>query len=324
MPTSSADSVRLFDHQPETGDFLEEVMEGLQDRPRSIPSKYLYDQRGAELFEKICTLPEYYPTRTELAIMREHGAEMAELLGPHCLLIEYGTGEGIKTRLLLEKMEDPVAYVPVDISREQLLETAEQLRTRFADLEILPVCADYTEPFPLPGIKRETRRNVAYFPGSTIGNFEPEFARRFLSHIAESCSPRGALLIGVDLQKDREILEAAYNDDQGVTAEFNRNVLAHVNRELGADFDLERFAHRAFYNEEEGRIEMHLVSQTEQQVHLDGERILLEEGETICTEYSYKYTLEGFAELAEAAGFEVSRVWTDPDELFSVQYLTVR
>lgn len=317
------DSVRIRDHQPETGDFREEVLLGLSERPRSLPTKYLYDERGAELFEEICTLPEYYPTRTELAIMRAHGDAIVDRLGPECLLVEYGTGEGIKTRLLLEKLERPVAYVPVDIARAQLGETARELSDRFPDLRVLPVCADYTRPVPLPDVERETRRNVVYFPGSTIGNFEPAFARRFLGHVRAMCRPRGALLIGVDLQKDRATLEDAYNDECGVTAAFNRNLLVRINRELGADFDVDRFRHRAFYDEDAGRIEMHLVSEADQTVHLDGTELSFREGESICTEYSYKYTLEGFAELAEAAGLSVEEVWTDPDELFSVQYLTL-
>lgn len=316
-------SVQLHDHRPETGDFLEEVVEGLSERPRSIPSKFLYDERGAALFERICELPEYYPTRTELALVREHGPEMADLLGRRCLLVEYGTGEGLKTRLLLEQLEKPVAYVPVDIARAQLLETVAELSEEFPDLRVLPVCADYTRPFPLPDAERSTRRNVVYFPGSTIGNFDPPFAERFLRHIAEVCRPRGALLIGVDLQKDRWTLEAAYNDEAGATAAFNKNLLRRANRELGADFDLDRFEHWAFYDEKAGRIEMHLVSDVEQTIHLDGRTIELQEGESIRTEYSYKYTIDGFADLAGRAGLEVERVWTDPDELFSVQYLTV-
>ena len=245
---------------------------------------------------------------------------MAAALGPRCLLVEYGSGSSTKTRLLLEQLEDPAAYVPVDISREHLLRSASALSAGHPRLAVLPVCADFTRPFELPPVPRALRR-AAYFPGSTIGNFAPAEARKFLAHVAEQCGPGGLLLIGVDLRKSRAILEPAYDDAQGVTAEFNRNLLRRINRELGANFDLTAFDHRAFWNAAEGRVEMHLVSRREQAVRIGGRCIAFARGESIHTENSHKYELAGFAALARSAGFEVLRVWTDDARLFSVQLL---
>lgn len=301
-----------------------EVISGLTRRPKAIPSKYFYDERGSRLFDAITELDEYYPTRTERAIMEANVAEMAARIGPNSLLVEYGSGSSRKTRILLDYIPDLAGYVPIDISREHLLRTAAELSAAYPGLKVLPVCADYTSGFALPEIEVPAERLVVYFPGSTIGNFEPADARAFMEHIAEVVGPGGALLIGVDLQKDPGIIEAAYNDEKGVTAAFNKNILAHINRELDAGFDLDRFEHLAFYDAEHGRIEMHLVSLADQCVRVGSTRIPFREHEHILTEYSYKYSLEGFAALAAAAGFEVMKVWTDPQRLFSVQYLEVR
>jgi dimethylhistidine N-methyltransferase len=299
-----------------------DVLAGLRRRPRTLPCKYFYDARGSRLFEKICELDEYYLTRTELAILERSVAEMAHCLGPDCMLIEPGSGSATKTRLLLEALEDPVAWVPVDISRDVLLRSSESIDGAHPELEVLPVCADFTQAFGLPTPRRRPARRAVYFPGSTIGNFDPPEVVRFLARLRELCAPGGAVLVGADLRKDRKVLEAAYDDAAGVTAEFNLNLLLRVNRELGADFDLDRFRHRAVWDERRGRVEMHLVSTAAQTVRIGGESFSFAAGEAIHSESSYKYDLEGFAGLARAAGLAVARVWLDDRRWFSVQYLT--
>jgi dimethylhistidine N-methyltransferase len=315
--------VQLHDFQPELETFREDVVRGLQQPDKSIPCKYLYDERGSQLFDQICELEEYYPTRTEIEIMRWHSEEMAEYIGPGSLLIEYGSGSSKKARFLLDHLRDPAAYVPIDISREHLAQSAAALASTYRDLPVHPVCADYTGSFTLPACERPVSRRVAYFPGSTIGNFSIEEARQFLKQVADVCGRGGGLLIGVDLKKDPAILEAAYNDRKGVTAAFNLNLLERINRELEGDFRLDQFRYEAPYNVRRGRIEMYLVSRPSQMVHLDDVTIPFREGEGILTECSYKYALDDFAQLAASAGFKVKRVWTDERRLFSVQYLTV-
>ena len=309
--------------RPADGSLRDEVLAGLCKPHKELPSKLFYDARGSRLFEQITQLDEYYPTRTELGILRTHGADMAQLLGPACLLIEYGSGSGQKTRVLLDQLVDPVAYVPIDISREMLQASSAELSAAYPGLEVLPVWADYTQAVDLPLPRRAARRRVVFFPGSTIGNFDPEPARVFLSRVAEVCGRGGGLLIGVDLKKDPSILHRAYNDAQGVTAAFNLNLLERLNRELGADFQLDRFYHYAYYNPVIGRVEMHLVSAVDQQVHIGGVVVRFTVGDSIWTESSYKFNPDEFAALGAAAGWQVERVWTDPDRLFSVQYLTV-
>ncbi|UCE84863.1 MAG: L-histidine N(alpha)-methyltransferase, partial [Deltaproteobacteria bacterium] len=262
-------------------------------------------------------------TRTELAIMRESAGEMADRIGPGCLLIEFGSGSSTKTRLLLDELRDPAAYVPIDISKEHLMRSAADLSAAYPALEVIPVCADYTADYDLPKPRRATERRVVYFPGSTIGNFHRARAIEFLEHVREVCGANGGVLIGVDLKKDRETLERAYNDAKGITADFNLNLLERINRELRSDFDLRLFRHRAVYHEGAGRIEMYLVSLADQTVELDGEPISFEKGEGIRTECSYKYDLEEFRDLVWEAGFRVDDVWTDPEARFSVQYLSV-
>ncbi len=303
------------------GGFLADVLRGLSRRQKSLPCKYFYDARGSELFERICTLDEYYPTRTELGIMEDRVAQMAQCVGPNVRLVELGAGSGLKTRLLLEALETPAAYLPVEISKSALDACAASLGQAFPKLELLPVCADYTQSVELPRPTTSFEHTAAYFPGSTIGNFRPDQARRFMARIAHMVGDGGGLLIGVDLQKDREVLEAAYNDRRGVTAAFNLNMLERINRELGADFNLDGFFHRAVWNNNEGRIEMRLVSSRAQTVHVGGECLSFNDGEFITTEFSYKYTVDRFETLAQDAGFEVRRLWTDDQSWFSVWYL---
>ncbi len=312
----------VLDLEPAKSDFLSEVVDGLFSRPRSLPCKYFYDATGAALFQKICELPEYYPTRTELQILDRYSDEISALLGRGVELIGLGTGAGTKTRLLLEGLEKPVAYIPVDISKEQLEESTVWFRKRFADLEVLPVCADYLEPFDLPSPTRKPARKVVYFPGSTVGNFELGAAAAFLKRVAQHCGHGGGLLIGVDLQKERHVLESAYNDSAGVTAQFNLNLLARANRELDADFDLKHWHHSAVYNSSEGRIEIYLVSNDDQAVHIQDRKFHFAAGERILTEYSYKYTPDSFAALAHSAGFDFQKLWTDDSRLFGVFYFT--
>jgi len=302
-------------------DELDELIEGLKQPEMMISPKYFYDERGSQLFEEITRLPEYYPTETELGIMRDSVAEIADLVGKQASLIEFGSGSSLKTRVLLEHLDELAAYVPVDISEDHLLESARQIREEFPGLDVLPVVADFTQPFQLPTPKVMPVRNIIYFPGSTIGNFTNEAAEDLLRVMYGEAGAGGALLIGVDLQKDPEVIERAYNDSAGVTAEFNRNMLRHLNREFDADFDLDAFAHSAEYNEDEGRVEIRLVSEQDQEFSLGDESFSIGKDEAILTEYSHKYTLEGFAAMAKSAGFSVARVWMDDERLFSVQYL---
>jgi dimethylhistidine N-methyltransferase len=309
---------------PSTDMFLRDVCEGLSGEPRRLPCKYLYDARGSQLFEEICEVDEYYPTRTELAIFESSLPDIAAAIGPEALIVEYGCGASVKTRKLLAALEDPVGLVAVDISEPALQEAAVSLRTTFPSLDVSAVVADFTEElnFPLP--QRRAKKSVVFFPGSTIGNFSRPEARAFLARQAEFLGPGGGLLVGVDLKKDRGVLEAAYDDRRGVTAAFNLNILAHINRELGANFDLDGFAHRAVYREEPGRIEMWLVAKSSQTVRLNGSSFHFGAGEGICTEYSAKYSIPEFRGMAWAAGFDLDRVWTDPREWFSVHYGEVR
>ncbi len=319
-----AEAVRTPDPGPSARAFRADLLDGLQRCRKSIPCKYFYDARGSRLFDRICELDVYYPMRTEKAIMRRGAGEMAACIGPRARIVEYGSGSSLKTRLLLDVLDAPAGYVPIDISREHLRAAAHRLAQGYPHLPVQPVCADYTGTFTLPAPPAEARRTVIYFPGSTIGNFDPEAARVFLARMAEAAGPDGGLLVGVDLKKDRATLEAAYNDPEGVTAAFNKNVLLRANRELGANFDVECFAHRAFYNVAHGCIEMHLVSREDQAVTVGDVTIAFAAGESIRTERSYKYAPDEFAALAARAGFAVEKVWTDDAGFFSVQYAIVR
>ena len=299
-----------------------EVLRGLRGAPKTLPPKLFYDAAGAALFERICELDEYYLTRTELAILRAHVGEIAALAGPHCALVEYGSGAGTKIRLLLDALDRPAAYVPIDISREQLARVADELAAEYPDVPILPGCADYTAPLVIPDLPRRARR-VAFFPGSTIGNFHPTEASAFLRRVRRTLGADGLLVLGVDRRKDVATLNAAYDDALGVTAAFNLNMLARLDREYGGDFDLSRFRHRAFFNDEASRVEMHLVSTVEQRVRLAGETFHFDAGESIWTESSYKYDRPRLDALAAAAGFTVARLWTDADDRFWVAALAV-
>lgn len=318
-----AKKLTMADFAPERQHFLQDVIEGLSNPQKTIPPKYFYDERGSQLFDRICELDEYYPTRTELAILRDNIDEIAEVIGPRCLLIEYGSGSSLKTRILLDHIDDLAAYVPLDISKDHLRKSATDLAASYPGLAVVPVCADFTADFEVPAAVGAVGRRVVFFPGSTIGNFEHDQALSFLRHTADACGEGGGLLIGVDLIKDVAVLEAAYNDRDGVTAAFNLNLLKRINRELGADFCIEAFEHRAKFNAALSRIEMHLVSRKRQKVAVDGTVVSFDEGDTIHTESSHKFALDDFrTSLAEPAGFTVRRIWTDPRRFFSVQYLT--
>ena len=320
MQANTRAAPRLIDYFPPRAEMRADVLNGLSQEQKEISPKYFYDARGSHLFEDITQLPEYYLTRTERSIMQASVTEMARLVGPNAAVIEFGSGAGAKIRLLLDHLNKPVASVAVEISRDHLLDSAQALADDYPYLDIIAVCADFTRPFELPPIPG-ARRNLVFFPGSTIGNFPADEAIRLLKVMNQAAGEDGALLIGADLVKDTHMLEAAYNDSAGVTAEFNLNLLAHINRELMADFDLDSFRHQAVYNEAAGRIEMYLVSQREHTVHIGDQRIIFSSGERILTEYAYKYSLSGFADLAASAGFRVVKVWSDPQNHFSVQYL---
>jgi dimethylhistidine N-methyltransferase len=313
--------IRLDDRHPAVADTLDIVKRGLAMKPKRLPSRLFYDERGSQLFEAICEQPEYYLTRTEIALMKTHAAAIAEMLGPDIRLVEYGSGSGIKTRLLLEHLQTPVAYVPVEISRSALLDSVASLSTSFAEVPMQPVCADFTQPLRLPVASRSPRRTAIYFPGSTIGNFVARDAVTILRQMRTEMGDGGCVLIGVDLKKDPAEIEAAYNDAAGVTREFTLNMLVRLNREVGSDFDVDAFAHRAHYNPMAGRIETTLVSQKRQDVHVASDTFTFAEGEALQVEYSCKYSLEDFAELAARAGLAVEHVWLDNDQRFSVQYL---
>lgn len=303
------------------------MVRGLLDPRRTLPPKYLYDEAGARLFERITELEAYYPTRTELGIFELHAEEMAARLGPDCRVVEFGSGSGIKIRTLLDHLERPTAYIPVDISRAQLLEFARDIAAEFPGLAVHPLAADYTAEFTLPAADPAPRRTVVFFPGSTIGNFEPHEAEGFLRRTAALCGPGGACLIGVDLAKDPAVIERAYNDPEGVTAEFNLNLLRRIDRECGADFDLAAWRHEAPYVAARKRIEMRLVSTRSQTVTLPDDaraphHLRFEEGEYITTEYSYKYGIDDFTALAARAGWQVERLWTDEKRWFGEWLLT--
>jgi len=310
--------LRFYNFLPDTSPFLGDVLAGLARAQKTIPPKYFYDGPGSRLFEQICALPEYYPTRTELGIMQEHVAEMMQFIGPDAQLIELGSGAGIKTRLLIERLLPPL-YVPIDIDGQTLRSASAELAELFPWLNIVGLCADYTLPLELPQFAGlPIRRKAVFFPGSTVGNFTPEEALGFLKRVRRMAGAGGVLLIGVDLKKDKATLEAAYDDPAGVTAKFNLNLLERIDRELGGDFRPERFRHKAFYDPIRGWVEMHLESQYAQIVHVGGKRFDFAAGATIHTEISCKYSIVEFQDLAKKAGFSPQKIWTDAKQLFSV------
>ena len=310
--------VRFHDFLPSRESFLDDVLAGLARPQKSIPPKYFYDEPGCRLFEAICELPEYYLTRTETGILRERAAEIAQFIGPDAQLIEFGSGAQAKTRILIEALQTPL-YVPVDIAEDTLRASSAELAKLFPRLDIVGVCADYTRPLALPEFaSAPIRRKAVFFPGSTIGNFTQAEALVFLGHARAAAGAGGVLIVGVDLKKDKAVLDAAYDDPRGVTARFNLNLLHRINRELGADFQVNRFRHKAFYNPALGRIEMHLESRDSQFAHVSGRRFDFAYGETIHTEISCKYSIAEFQELGKRAAFKPEKVWTDPQQLFSV------
>lgn len=312
----------ILDQSPAIATFRADVLRGLRRRHKRLPCKYFYDERGSRLFDAICRLPEYYPTRTELGILGQSARSMARCLGPKVALIEYGSGSSVKTRLVLDALDHPAAYLPVEISREHLAQSAAKLAAAYPDLAIHPVCADFTRRVRLPSDLPVGLRRIVYFPGSTIGNFGPRGANRLLCGMARLIGPRGGVLIGFDLKKDPRILEAAYDDRAGVTADFNRNILERINRELDGTFDVRGFRHHALYNPKLGRVEMHLISDRRQSVQVGGDAIDFAEGEGIHTENSYKFSIAQFRNLAGRAGLDCRRVWSDENNWFCVMYLT--
>ncbi len=317
----NASAIALTDLRPSTDDITGDVLAGLSGTPKRLPSKYFYDRRGSELFEQITLEPEYYLTRVELALLADCSADIAGAVGAKAHVVEYGSGSGRKTRLLLDALEDPVAYTPVEISRSALLASVERLEREFERIEMLPVCGDFTEPVPLPPSFRPAQRTLVFFPGSTLGNFNEHDAVHLLQAMRKTLGAHGSALVGIDLQKSTDILEAAYNDAAGVTADFTLNLLVRLNRDVGSNFNLEAFRHRAIYVPEAGRIETFLDSQCEQTVTVAGKHFHFAAGEAMQVEYSHKYTDAGFAALAGQAGLKVVRQWNDGRNWFGLRLL---
>jgi dimethylhistidine N-methyltransferase len=312
----------FHDLAPVQESFRDALVAGLSQPQKSIPCRFLYDEQGSALFDRICELEEYYPTRTELGILKAAAKEMAAWIGPRATLIEFGASSAEKVRIVLGALDHPAGYVPIDVSAEYLRQAAHDIARDFPGIAVTAVCGDYTQPIRLPALVGDAPgRRVGFFPGSTIGNLTPPEAIDFLSLWSHTLGSGGGMLIGVDLQKDPKIIERAYDDAKGVTADFSRNLLARANRELGADFDIDSFRHHARYNSDQGRVEIHLESLADQDVHACGRTFHFAKGELVHTEYSYKYTLEGFRALAADAGFKPVEAWTDPNRLFSVHYL---
>lgn len=313
--------VAFHDFEPRSESFEQAFLDGMARTEKAVPCRFLYDARGSALFDDICALPEYYPTRVETRILKARGAEIAALIGSGATLIELGSGSSVKTRLLLDRMIAPAAYTPIDVSREHLRAAAEEIAADYPAISVEAVCADYAAAFALP---ETPGRRVAFFPGSTIGNLEAEEARALLEGWRARLGPDGLMIVGVDLKKDPRILEAAYNDSEGVTEAFIKNILARANAELSAAFDLDRFRYEARWNAGAGRIEMHLVSIGAQSVCVAGRTARFADGERLHVENSHKYGVEEFSSLARAAGFSRRAVYADADRLFSVHALSAR
>jgi dimethylhistidine N-methyltransferase len=320
---SRAPLIEFHDLEPSQESFKEHVVNGLSKKVKAVSCKFLYDKRGSELFDAICSVPEYYQTRTEIGILEKSAPEIASLMGDNIQLIELGSGASHKISVLLELMKKQgVHYIPIDISNEFLRSCAEDFASSHPSIQVSAICADYTSEFKLPSsISNSDRKKVAFFPGSTIGNLTPIEALNLLSEWNAILGSKGEFLIGVDLKKENRLLNAAYNDKQGISAAFNLNLLHRINRELGADFDLTKFKHNAFYNKREGRIEIYITSTANQTVRMGQHKFFFRAGEDIHTEYSYKYTVGEFYLLARMAGFNPVKTWVDEDKLFSVHYL---
>ena len=316
-----SEAIAITDLHPSPGDIVGDVLAGLSQTPKRLPSKYFYDRRGSELFEQITRQPEYYLTRIELQLLADSAAEIAAAVGPRAHVVEYGSGSGRKTRLLLDALDDPVAYTPIEISRSALRASVQRLDREFGDIQMLPVCADFTEPVPLPRPAREADHALVFFPGSTLGNFTDPEALRLLCAMRETMGGRGGALLGIDLQKSPDVIEAAYNDAAGITAAFTLNLLARLNRDVGSDFDLDGFEHRATYEREAGRIETFLVSRRAQAATVAGRRFHFAPGEAMQVEYSQKYTDAGFEALVAQAGLRVAHRWNDPKDWFGLRLL---
>lgn len=332
MPASNA--MPLVDLAPQTHSIAEDVVDGLTRNPKRLSSKYFYDQRGSELFDAICELPEYYPTRTELWITRRYLEEMADVIGEESCIIEIGSGSSLKTEMLLDALARPSAYVPIDISREHLLAAAEKLAERHSAMEVFPVCADFLQPIALPGELPECQNYVIYFPGSTLGNLTKAQAGDLLAELAtlarrqserhsQNNPGRGGLLLGVDLQKNVDVLEAAYNDAQGITARFNLNILHHINRRLGCNIPVDAYRHHAPYVWNHQRIEMHLVAQRDHQFEIGDNSFKMQAGQSILTEYSHKYKMEELTDQLAAANWVTQKIWTDPQNYFALLYCSL-
>ena len=317
-------AVTYRDLRPSAQSFGDAVTEGLGRATKSIPSQFFYDDRGSELFERICELEAYYPTRTEIALLRERRDELCRLMGRGCAIVEFGCGSSLKIRALLDAARDAAAYIAIDISKSALISVVRDVAAAFPGLAITAICADYTAPLDVPELAGDHfQKTIGFFPGSNIGNFTPQQAEAFMVTAAAMVGPGGDFIVGVDRRKNKARLEAAYNDRQGVTALFNLNLLERINRELGGDIDIASFRHRAFYNDGEGRIEMHLESMRHQTITIGGREYPFAPGETIHTENSYKYEIDEFRALARRAGFEPVAAWSDAGNLFSIHYLTV-
>jgi len=313
----------FFNLRPDKSDFERDVIEGLSQECKTLPPKYFYDVKGSLLFEQICDTEEYYVTRTERRLLETVANEIAELAGPASTVIEYGSGACVKVRTLLDALDRPYAYVAIDLSEEQLLSAAHAIAGDYPNLQVTALCADFVSPFELPqGVALGTGIRLGFFPGSTIGNLTPSEAYRFLDGARRLLAPHGALVVGIDLKKNVDILNAAYNDAAGITASFNRNILERMKRELGASVDVEAFEHHAFYHAEKSRIEMHLRAKEDVAILVGDRRFELKAGDTIHTENSYKHDLSEFATLAERAGFVARAAWTDPNRFFAVLYLS--
>jgi len=323
MDKSAPDGLAYFiDMKPEVEDFRAAVLSGFSSSPKTLPPKFFYDDRGSHLFNAICETPEYYVTRTEIALLRHIGPELSGHAGPTASVIEYGCGSAEKIRSLLSALENPVEYVAIDISRAHLIATASDIARDYSSVRVGAICADFTGELALPDRTGEgAQRRIAFFPGSTIGNQTPEEAVEFLKRIRRVVGDGGGLIIGVDLKKDTDILNRAYNDADGYTADFNLNLLHRMKKELNAAVNPDQFEHLAFYNEDKGRIEMHLTSKIDQTVGIAGESFSFRKGETIHTENSYKYDISEFAAIAAKAGFFVETTWADPDDLFSIHFM---
>ncbi len=315
--------IHFFDLKPDEGSFLDDTIAGLSKPQKTLSPKYFYDQAGSILFDRICETKEYYVTRTELGLLASISGDIADLAGPESTVIEYGSGASVKVRILLDALERPAGYVAIDISRDHLTAAAQSIADDYLDLKVVALCADFTNRIDLPSeLDLGGELRLGFFPGSTIGNFSPEGAQRFLCDARNLLAPDGALLLGFDLKKDQDILNTAYNDSEGITALFNKNILVRMKRELDAVLDVDAFGHHAFYNEAQGRIEMHLKAERDQTIILGEHKFELKAGESIHTENSYKYDMDQITTWAERLGFTCDATWTDPNEYFGIVFLS--